>query len=193
MRVIGIDPAPTKQTAVYDGERFTFWDVLDVPARVADLARSHLDLLVAWDAPLGLDPGPSRFYGRRVDRAAKRLNDRWVADRRVERKVIGVADAASCPHNLLTQAALGLPVGGPHAPWQLVETAQPLPAAGRWLVEVHPAVALGAWWGRAHAARALQAWRWQARSGGSRDADRPGGLAATRPRVPRGRPLELHG
>lgn len=146
MHVIGIDPAPTKETAVFDGQSFTFWSAHEVAEGVASLAAAHDDLLLAWDAPLGLDPGPSHFYSRQVDKVAKRVIAGWVAEGRVEAKAIGVAHAAGCPHNLLTQAALGLPVGGPKAPWRLCGVGDPAPRAGRWLVEVHPAVALGAWW-----------------------------------------------
>lgn len=147
MHVIGIDPAPTKRSAVYDGKSFAWWDALEVADRVAELAIQHRNVLVTWDAPLSIDPeGTSRFYSRQVDRTAGARVKEWVAAGRVEQGAIGISPAASCPHNYLSQATLALPVGNPKPPWTLLKVGDQPPRSGHHIAEVHPAVALGAWW-----------------------------------------------
>ncbi len=157
-RCIGIDPAPGKPTVVCeqlaDGTfAFTPWQPYEVRARIVELldnaAASGQKLVVTWDAPLRLDPGAvpgSRDYASRlIDNAVSR----WKRGVPLEAGAVGVANASSVPHNLLTQHVWGLPVGaapahGAHLllPGQMHATV----SASCVLAEVHPAVALAAWW-----------------------------------------------
>jgi hypothetical protein len=164
VRCIGIDPAPGKPTVVCEEREpgvfhFEAWEPHEVRAGITKLlvkAKENGErLVVTWDAPLRLDRGAvagTRDY-------ASRLVDNAVASWKKSKQTtsppllgpgaVGVANAASCPHNLLTQHVWGLPVGevpehGAHLvlPGQTFTTV----SASCMLAEVHPAVALAAWW-----------------------------------------------
>jgi hypothetical protein len=144
-RVLGVDPAPSKQTVAFDGHRFHTWDAADVEEAVGELVvaardeqKSHL---ITWDAPIALDPGS--FYGRAVDKHAKHMVRGWADT--CAPKAVGIAAAAQCPHNLLSMSALGLPVGSPKHGLRVLHDRRDLARGGSWIAEVHPAVAVG-WW-----------------------------------------------
>ncbi len=169
VRCIGIDPAPGKPTVMCEededkpgGFAFKAWKPHEVRAEIADLLSTAKEsgerLVVTWDAPLRLDRGEvpnSRDYASRlIDNAvsrwkAKLASSRDPSSQRLASDAVGVANAASCPHNLLSQHVWGLPVGaapdhGAHLllPGQTHATV----SASCVLAEVHPAVALAAWW-----------------------------------------------
>ncbi len=140
--VVGVDPAPSKTTIAFDGESFHAWAADEVEARLEALIGDRRPVLVLWDAPLCMDEGD--FYRRQVDVAARARIDRWVPDVAVK-KAIGVAEAAGCPHNILSMSVLGRPVGETRLGLTLLQERSQLDQPGRYLAEVHPAVAMGVW------------------------------------------------
>ncbi len=157
--VLGIDPAPSKNTVVFDGREFKEWPAVTVRdtlhKRVRDETENGGHVLVLWDAPLCMDSG--NFYSREVDRSAKSVVKAWIKDDVVsgkkngkikEKNAVGVADAAGCPHNILSMDVLGMPAGvrEPGQQLQLLTDPLALEAGGAWVAEVHPAVAIGAWY-----------------------------------------------
>jgi hypothetical protein len=152
-RLFGIDPAPSKKTVTCTRLKGTYlfdaWLPHEVKAKVEALTTGHDPLVITWDAPLGLDQrvdGSTNFASRAIDLAVIR----WVkhAEKRgaLATRAIGVANAASCPHNLLTQHVWGLPVGAkPNNNLNLLRPEEPK-RGNRVLAEVHPAVTLAAWW-----------------------------------------------
>lgn len=177
IRCIGIDPAPSKETVVCEaqgtgGFAFQAWKPHEVrsgvQALIARAAEDHVPLVVTWDAPLGLDPGTvpgtRNYASRRIDSAVTgwiktlvpaasgapvRRPSTPLPAAPLDRGAVGVANAASCPHNLLTQHVWGLPVGerpahGARLLLPGVAAGEPAPACV--LAEVHPAVAVAAWW-----------------------------------------------
>ena len=164
IRCIGIDPAPSKDTVVCEALEsgdfvFTAWKPYEVRSRVQTLlgeaAGKGVPLVVTWDAPLGLDPGAlpgtRNYASRQIDSAVtgwvKKLVNR--PDAPLDRGAVGVANASSCPHNLLTQHVWGLPVG--EVPAHGARLLRPgeaasVPSPPCVLAEVHPAVAVAAWW-----------------------------------------------
>ncbi|MFM2248607.1 MAG: hypothetical protein RL071_4682 [Pseudomonadota bacterium] len=107
--------------------------------------------------PLRMDPG--EYYKRAVDVDAKKLVASWSSV--LEPKAVGVAAAAQCPHNILSMAVLGLPMGVPRHGLELLADASALEAGGRWVAEVHPAVALGWWYARQGAGSAVRLPRYK--------------------------------
>ena len=165
IRCIGIDPAPSKDTVVcevLESGDFVFaaWKPYEVRSRVQTLlgeaAGKGVPLVVTWDAPLGLDPGAlpgtRNYASRQIDSAVIGWIKHLVKPSRtqpVTPGAVGVANASSCPHNLLTQHVWGLPVGD--APAHGARLLQPgeaasVPSPPCVLAEVHPAVAVAAWW-----------------------------------------------
>lgn len=159
--VIGIDPAPSKDTVAFDGAGFHRCAPTEVDALIAGLTADSDRVLVLWDAPLQMDPG--EYYKRAVDGAAKAMVATWSPV--LEPKAVGIAAAAQCPHNILSMAVLGLPMGVPRHRLQLLQDPAALAAGGRWVAEVHPAVALGWWYAHQPSPRARTLPRYKANQG----------------------------
>lgn len=164
MRIVGIDPAPTKKTTVCisDGDeapRFADLKPVEVLPQVEAWCNDGVSTLFLWDAPLGLDRFSSRwFHSRAIDSATQR----WLkGTRRVEPRAVGVSAAAQCPHNLLSQHVWGLPVGEhPRHGLRLVQASDLAVADDQsWLAEVHPAVAVAAWWSALGPRRAMPRYK----------------------------------
>lgn len=179
----GIDPAPSKETVVctrVDGSyRFDSWAPHEVKSKVASLAKAHERLIITWDAPLGLDrsgvDGATNFASRAIDSAVIRWLKEAVDRNRLVAKAVGVANAASCPHNLLTQHVWGLPVGtSPQNDMILLRPNEPRPE-DRILAEVHPAVSLAAWWTDDERSEPMPRYK---RGGSFKKADTDAGLDA---------------
>jgi hypothetical protein len=152
LKVVGVDPAPTKGLDVFDGQH----------RRVAlNGARSYVsslgalqDVLICWDAPLTGPPGVtvsggeasgSAFSQRPIESFFSRADSGFKAP-----PGISVRGYSGCPHWAQSRSLLGLPRVGPFdvgeasLPFGLLTTDTP-PTAGRHVAEVHPAVALWLW------------------------------------------------
>jgi predicted RNase H-like nuclease len=153
MRVVGIDPAPVKGLAVFDGEDRRV-PVAEAGAFFRELAAED-DVLVCWDAPLTGPPetalaederGGSPFYERPIERFFSRKHSAFCTP-----KGVSVQAYAGCPHWALSRHLLGLPRVGPWdrpldaLPFRLAGSETDRPERGRWVVEVHPAVAAWLW------------------------------------------------
>ena len=163
MRIIGIDPAPSKRTTICDpsAHENTFRDVkpTDLADVISEFTASDERTLICWDAPL---TGPSlgangtsgpgsefsqrpieSFFGKsHTSKAGHSFGTQQV-------KGISVLPYSGCPHWAITQAMFGYPktsLNGHAAqelPWEL-QTQAMLSLNGRpkKIVEVHPALAL---------------------------------------------------
>lgn len=147
VEVLGIDPAPSKQTVVWldsgPPRRMGPGDLRGfLEGRLASSAR----LLVTWDSPLAFDSALS-FSDRPVDRAVRRWVRQQLGDRRIEAKAVSVRPFSGCPHWTVSCHVLGLPFGSRLGNLQPCNGAFALPSAGEGMVvETHPAVALAMWW-----------------------------------------------
>jgi hypothetical protein len=153
MRVSGIDPAPTKGLAVFDGTDRQI-GLEDSAAFVTELASSD-DHLVCWDAPLTGPPSSvvggaaakgAAFSQRPIESFFSRANTGFKTP-----KGISVQGYSGCPHWALTRCLLGLPRVGKFdaqaesLPFLPLTRDDQRPVRGRCVVEVHPAVALWLW------------------------------------------------
>lgn len=153
MKVIGIDPAPAKDTVIYDGEKF-----IEIPAielkKYLEIFKE--DTLICWDAPLtgGL---PTNF-----DQGKKEYNP--FSQRKIEQlingdnktiKGISTRGYAECSHWAITQHCFGLPlINDKFKPLETPTTfklitshneRKELSSKKNYIVEVHPALALLLW------------------------------------------------
>lgn len=153
MRVIGIDPAPTKGVSVFDGADCQI-RLEDSAAFVGQLSGDD-DCLICWDAPL-TGPPSSVLAGAAASGAAfsQRPIESFFSRAATGFKTpqgISVQGYSGCPHWALTRSLLGLPRVGkfdaPVAslPFLPLMRDEQRPARGRCVVEVHPAVALWLW------------------------------------------------
>ena len=147
MILIGIDPAPSKPSTVYDGKNFG--DM--TPVALSGFLQKQKDVFVAWDAPLTITEGMGEnnrhpVYQREIEYVSKKRGGKNLPSG------ISVLGAAGCPHWAVSQFCLGFP--NPYSPhtcllpegknaFQLV-TGQDhqRPEKGRYVTEVHPARAM---------------------------------------------------
>lgn len=136
LQVLGVDPAPSKPTVLFDGTSFEVLEPLDVRPWLEARLSAEPATVVAWDAPLAFDPATS-FYVRPVD---KRLADAARAEPAVNTAAFG-----NLSHWSITCYTLGFPFGEPPAGLQVVDSL-PSELKGPVAIEVHPAFALYQWW-----------------------------------------------
>lgn len=151
MRVIAIDPAPSKPSTVFDG-RFRRLAVNELAHLLRSVASDHATL-VCWDAPL-TGPRDPAVPGAWPQDYSQRLIEQFFSRYATGFKTpagISVRPYSGCPHWALSRALIGLPRVGP---WDLPEAELPFrpllegkqpPNPGAYVVEVHPAVALWLW------------------------------------------------
>lgn len=141
MKVIGIDPAPKKETTIYNAEGWLTVEAHKLPDYVAKIAESDGGHLVCWDAPLtsgkaGMD---GCYYNRPIERFLRKLVPEGIS----------VLAYAGCPHWAVTRAAVGLPRVGrfdcTDLPFTLCAEGRAPENNGNLIVEVHPAVAIWFW------------------------------------------------
>lgn len=138
-RVLGIDPAPSKETWIYtDESTFLAKRPGDLSDYLREELRTHGDMLISWDAPLSFDPSKG-FSDRPVD---KLVRSAVKGHPKIEPSAVNSLPFSGCPHWAISSHVLGYPIGPAKLGLRLVES----PAPGRCLVEVHPAVALAVWW-----------------------------------------------
>lgn len=151
MRVIGIDPAPSKGLAVFDGQDRLI-PIAKSRSYITGLSKQS-DVLVCWDAPL-TGPGAAVISGAEGTDStfSKRPIERFFSLTHTGFKTptgISVLGYSGCSHWALTRSLIGLPKTGPYdqpnIPFNLVEVDLPRPEAGRHVAEVHPALALWLW------------------------------------------------
>ena len=171
MKVIGIDPAPAKETVIYDGEKF-----IEVPA--IELKKEYLDkleecTLICWDAPLtGMASEKAiRNFQQYLEALAKLKNKKkpkWSPlEARIIEKYIALQDPTTipkgistlpytgCSHWAITQHCFGLPlINDEFKPPETLKTfklitsqneLEKLSSNKKNIVEVHPALALWLW------------------------------------------------
>lgn len=152
MKIIGIDPAPTKGLDVFDGRDHRL-PLAEAHAFIGGLAQSD-NALICWDAPLtgpadrivrGGAPSGSAFSQRPIEQ--------FFSRNRYGFKVpsgISVLGYSGCSHWAISRSFLGYPRVGPYdapedaLPFRLMAS-NPAPRSGRGVVEVHPAVAIWLW------------------------------------------------
>lgn len=141
MKVIGIDPAPRKNTIIYDGDEARFIKVKpsEMKQAIENFKKNSTKTLLCWDAPL--TAGIEDFYTRPIEKKIQYSKNKKPP------KGISTMPYATCPHWVITQYCLDLPKvfeeecrGG----FKLV-TNSSFSKNINSVVEVHPALALWCW------------------------------------------------
>ena len=162
MKVIGIDPAPAKETVIYDGAKFITKDAVALKNYLEDIKKSEDNVLICWDAPLtGIASVKAiEKFKEYLSNLEKKKKPKWSPlEARIIEKYIALQDIpkaistnsfSQCPHWTITQYCLGLPqifqpeTPQSNLPFNLISE-QKLPSASKNVVEVHPALALWLW------------------------------------------------
>lgn len=152
MKIVGLDPAPSKGTCIFDCEILQK-DHNSLKSYLDEIANNKDGILVCWDAPL---TGPRKpddpsyqvgdFTQRKIESFFSRKNCGFKVP-----KGISVRPYSGCPHWSMTRHFLGLPRVGPwdvslkSLPFSLIAEGGPPIERGAYVVEVHPAVAIWLW------------------------------------------------
>jgi predicted RNase H-like nuclease len=147
VEIIGVDPAPGKNSFIYDGDSFYDLNADELIDFFKEKEKSN-NILICWDAPLS---GPdiinkTTFSGSYTDRPVEKAL----------RKAIGKVEGCSvlpysgCPHWTVSKAVFGYPIVGKFdtlekdLPFKKLRSKED---SGKLIVEVHPAVSMYFWLG----------------------------------------------
>jgi len=109
MLVLGIDPAPVKNSIVFDGIKFREFSPYNLKRFIDKISYIKDDIFIAWDAPLSGAISKKNFnlYERDIERYFNRNNKR-IRDFSIP-KGISTLGFASCSHWTLSQYIFGYP------------------------------------------------------------------------------------
>lgn len=156
MKVIGIDPAPSKKAVIYDGEKFIEVPPVELKVYLDDEVVE--DTLICWDAPLtggipeNFRGGYNPFYQRKIEQLINKKIKKLNGNKEV--KGISTIGYAGCPHWAITQYCLGFPLINDQftqkepISFELItnqDKREKLLSDKKYVIEVHPALALWLW------------------------------------------------
>ena len=153
MRVIAIDPAPGKESTVFEGTEYVQLSAKELREYVDTLADAKESVLVCWDAPLTgpFDPANAGSYPFDF---TKRAIERFFSLGETGFKTpdgISVLGYSACQHWTISRALLGLPRVGPYdkpenkLPLRLVTNSGDTLRSRKSVVEIHPGLAAWLW------------------------------------------------
>lgn len=144
--VIGIDPAPSKKSTVFDGKEFHSFSHTKLKDYL-DILGAKNNVLICWDAPLSfsldnITEKTSPFFKRKIEY--------FFSQERGYKTPPGISvlGYAGCPHWAITQYLLGYPkISGFekdfNPPFKLIFNKEE--KVSNSIIEVHPAVAIWLW------------------------------------------------
>jgi hypothetical protein len=111
MVVIGVDPALKSRTHLFSDDEHRELKAEDVGDYFAEVARSHEDVLICWDAPLTGPHCPDNRLFKESDLSQRAIESFF---RRKDwgfkpPKGISVGEYSGCPHWTISRHVFGLP------------------------------------------------------------------------------------
>ncbi|RLA80763.1 MAG: hypothetical protein DRG78_10355 [Epsilonproteobacteria bacterium] len=146
MKIIGIDPAPSKKSIVFDGEIFLELTPIELKNYIEALSKNHDSIFISWDAPLSaaIDKENFSLTIRKIERFFNRLGR--------HAKELGIPEGIStlgysgCPHWSISQYIFGLPILNPSlqqsSKFNLVMNEADINEKGYFITEIHPALSM---------------------------------------------------
>ncbi|MFW5983565.1 MAG: hypothetical protein ACOCQ4_03625 [bacterium] len=153
--VIGIDPAPRKESTVFDGKNYKNLKLEELQKYLEKLKSTvNEKILICWDAPLMneiKENSKELYYFRPIDIKLRNIiYKKGVKIKNAEGA--SVMSFASCPHWTITRYLLGLPRFSKYdcgnIPFNLITKNAEKSNISKSIVEVHPAVGIYAWLGK---------------------------------------------
>mgnify|MGYP000600770917 CR=1 FL=1 len=76
MKILGIDPAPVKNSVIFDGVAFKTFNAQELKQYIQELQNKYHDVFIAWDAPLSGAITDLNFnlYERKIEKYFNRNN-----------------------------------------------------------------------------------------------------------------------
>lgn len=148
-KVIGIDPAPVKESTVFDGETIRHLSFENLQKEVDSYRTNYSELLICWDAPLLDTTGIKAPYFKMIESKLKQVFYESGNKKKPGAEGVSVLPFAGCPHWTISRYVLGLPrfskYDAANIPFKLIEEKSELAKISFGVVETHPAVALYYW------------------------------------------------
>jgi len=142
IKVIGIDPAPSKKSTIFDGENFCEKNYNELIEYLDFIKKEHKKVLICWDAPLSFSLSSSSPF-------TKRDIEKFFSQKKWCKTPTGISvlGYAGCPHWAISQYILGYPKISNfekcfEPPFKLVFENE---ITTHSVTEVHPAVAIWLW------------------------------------------------
>lgn len=151
MNIVSIDPAPSKDAVVFDGQLRSI-PASRLPAFCETLSRQS-ETLLCWDAPLtgpALTAQPAGPIGSFSQRQIEQFFSRKETGFKTPAG-ISVLPYSGCPHWAITRTSVGLPICGRfdrdinELPFRLATSTADITPGIPCVVETHPAVAIWLW------------------------------------------------
>ncbi len=146
MKVLGIDPAPSKNSVVFDGDTFKEFSPRELKDYIEDITKSNSSLFISWDAPLSaaIDEENFSLTIRKIERFFNRLG-RYAKGLEIP-EGISTLGYASCPHWSISQYIFGLPIISPSfqhsSRFKLIMNEDDIESRGLYITEIHPALSM---------------------------------------------------
>ena len=152
MSVISVDPAPGKNSTIFDGREFLSKTGHELRSYLDKLCHRTPQTLLCWDAPL-TGPADPACPGKQPHDFTQRLIEHFFMTKSCFQppKGISVLSYSGCSHWTITRSLLGLPRTGPYdlkfrqLPFHLLPAPQSEQDNRASVVEIHPAVAAWLW------------------------------------------------
>lgn len=150
MRVLGIDPAPSKKSVVFDGKTFYSLTINELEEFLEEEKKNHKSILISWDAPLSSALEKDNFslsirkiesFFYRQSKTAKSLDEgRGIPHG------ISTLGFSGCPHWTISQYLFGLPILNPKlqktSVFKLLMSRDELNSSAYEITEIHPALSM---------------------------------------------------
>lgn len=143
MKVLGIDPAPAKQSIIFNGEKFIYKTPIELKKFIDNIDQ---DTFIAWDAPLSAAVCNKDFSLtiRQIERFFYRQG-KTAKDLKIP-KGISTLGYSSCPHWTISQYIFGHPVVNEEfiksLKWDLVMDSKDIGKNSFQITEAHPALSI---------------------------------------------------
>jgi len=146
MKIIGIDPAPAKNSIVFDGKNFLVFTPRELKEYINQLSSTHEPVFISWDAPLSaaIDINNFSLTIRKIERFFNRLG-RYAKDFKIP-EGISTIGYSGCPHWTLSQYIFSLPILNPSmqeaSEFKLVMCEEDINSKGFYITEIHPTLSM---------------------------------------------------
>lgn len=154
MKIIGIDPAPSKDTVIYDGRKFRIIKVKNLKRFISCMEKLYEDIFICWDAPLSAatSKGCFNLYERNIEKFFNRQTKKNKSF--TIPQGISTLGYAGCPHWTISQYIFGYPVLNYEftkpLKYTLVSSQSDIANKGLYITETHPALSMWIWAKNSH-------------------------------------------
>ncbi len=148
MKILGIDPAPSKKSIIFDGKNFIEKEPFEVKIYLEDEKKVNQEYLITWDAPLGDDFSHS-LSQKKIEKILS-SKDSYI-DEQKPPQGISTLPFSGCSHWTISQYTLGYPIINhdlichEKLKYHLVKNDMDFSTDRANVIEAHPTFALWVW------------------------------------------------